>query len=166
MEAVEAPHIPKKPDRRGWPNAYETVFVLPNDRPDEAADKAVERMRGVVEANGGRVFKVTYWGRRKTAFELAKAARAIFVQIEYLGGGRTVEEVERALRNAEEVIRYQTARTAKLVDPESHPAEPDVRLQGDLDERPIRPEAAALPIDTEIAAEEAGDETGETEGEV
>ncbi len=129
-----------RPDRRTWPSAYETVFVLPNDQTDEAADKVAERLKGIVTANDGRVVKFTFWGRRKTAFDVKKSGRALYVQMDYLGRGKTVDEIERHLRNSEEVVRFQSSRVAKFVDPESRPTEADVRLQGDVDERPARPE--------------------------
>jgi small subunit ribosomal protein S6 len=127
-------------DRRGWPNEYETIFVLPNDQTDEAAEKAAERLRAAVAREGGRVVKFTFWGRKKTAFDVAKSNRALFVHMDYLGLGKTVDEVERNLRNSEEVVRFQTSLLKKRVDPESRPTEQDVKLAGDLDERAPRPE--------------------------
>ncbi len=130
-------------DRKGWLNEYETVFALPNDQTDEAADKTAERVRGIVARDGGRVIKVTFWGRRKTAFEVKKASRAIYLHMQYLGNGKIVDEVERNLRNSEEVVKFQTALVKRLVDPETRPTEADVRLAGDIDERAARPEGPA-----------------------
>jgi small subunit ribosomal protein S6 len=130
-------------DRKGWLNEYETVFALPNDQTDEAADKTAERVRGIVARDGGRVIKVTFWGRRKTAFDVKKSNRAIYLHMQYLGNGKIVDEVERNLRNSEEVVKFQTALVKKLVDPASRPTEADVRLAGDIDERAaVRPEGA------------------------
>jgi small subunit ribosomal protein S6 len=133
----------RRPNRKDWLNEYETVFALPNDQTDEAADKTAERVRGIVARDGGRVIKVTFWGRRKTAFDVKKANRAIYLHMQYLGSGKIVDEVERNLRNSEEVVKFQTALVKKLVDPETRPTEPDVRLSGDIDERAVRPEGPA-----------------------
>jgi small subunit ribosomal protein S6 len=133
----------KRPDRKNWLHEYETVFALPNDQTDEAADKTAERVRGIVTRDGGRVIKFTFWGRRKTAFEVAKSGRAIYLHVTYLGNGKIVDEVERNLRNSEEVVKFQTALVKRLVDPESRPTEADVRLAGDIDERAVRPEGPA-----------------------
>ena len=147
-----------RPDRKGWLNEYETIFVLPNDQTDEAAEKAAERLRGVVAREGGRVVKFTFWGRKKIAFDIAKSNRALYVHMDYLGGGKTVDEVERNLRNSEEVVRFQSALIKKLVDPETRPTEQDVKLAGDLDERAARPAAPEGAAEIEPIPEEMSDE--------
>src|SRR5690606_22113360 len=69
-----------------------------------------------------------------------KQARAIFVHVAYLGGGRTVSEIERNLRNYEEVIKFQTIKVSDAVLPESRPTEEDVVLEGDREEERPREE--------------------------
>lgn len=118
---------------------YETVYLLKPDLTPEQTDRIKERVRGVVEREHGRVIKFTTWGRKKTAFAVGKQNRAIFVHVDYLGDGRAVSEVERNLRNLEEVTKFQTIKISDAVLPESRPTEPDVVLEGDReDERPPR----------------------------
>ena len=147
------------PDRTGWQREYETVYLLPPDQTDEAADKLAERLRGVIAREGGRVIKFTQWGRRKTAFEVARNGRALYVQVAYLGNGKAVSELERYLKNAEEVSKFQTGVVQKkLVDPESRPTEPDVKLAGDIEERPTRVDRAEGAAEVEGIPEELADE--------
>jgi small subunit ribosomal protein S6 len=118
---------------------YETVYLLKADLTTEQADKIKERVRGVVERENGRVIKFTTWGRKKTAFAVAKQNRAVFVHVDYLGDGRAVSEVERNLRNLEEVTKFQTVKLSDAVVPDSRPTEQDVVLEGDREEeRPPR----------------------------
>ncbi|MHB8417127.1 MAG: 30S ribosomal protein S6 [Myxococcales bacterium] len=157
-QTQKSPGRTARPDRKGWLNEYETIFVLPNDQTDEAAEKTAERMRAAVAREGGRVVKFTFWGRKKTAFDVARASRALYVHMDYLGGGKTVDEVERSLRNSEEVVRFQSALIKKLVDPETRPTEADEKLAGDLDERAPRPAAPEGASDLEAIPEELADE--------
>src|SRR5580700_4631479 len=92
-----------RPDRASWLREYETIYLLPSDITDEAADKLAERLRELVSKSGGRVIKFINWGRRKTAFDVRHQPRALYLQMSYLGLGKTVSEVERNLRNMEEV---------------------------------------------------------------
>lgn len=118
---------------------YETVYLLKPDLTPEQLDKIKERVRGIVEREHGRVIKFTTWGRKKTAFAVEKQNRAIFVHVDYLGDGRAVSEVERNLRNLEEVTKFQTVKLSDAVIPDSRPTEQDVVLEGDReDERPPR----------------------------
>lgn len=116
---------------------YETIYLLMQDMTTEQTDRIKERVRGIVEREGGRVIKFTTWGKKKTAFLVGnKQARAIFVHVSYLGVGRTVAEVERNLRNLEEVLKYQTIKVSDAVLPETRPTEEDVVLEGDREEAP------------------------------
>jgi small subunit ribosomal protein S6 len=129
-----------RPNRASWLREYETIYLLPPDLTDEAADKLAEKLRELVAKNDGRVIKFTTWGRRKTAFEVRRQSRALYVHMAYLGLGKAVSEVERNLRNLEEVEKFITTLVNPLVDPATRPTEQDVRLSAEVEERPIRPE--------------------------
>jgi len=129
-----------RPNRASWLREYETIYLLPADLTDEAADKLNEKLRELVAKSGGRVIKFTTWGRRKTAFEVRHQPRALYIQMAYLGSGKTVSEVERNLRNLEEVEKFITTQVNGLVDPATRPTEADVKLSGEVEERPQRPE--------------------------
>ncbi len=147
--------VPKVHPSKNTQREYETIYLLRQDLTSEQTDKIKERIRGVVNAEGGRVIKVTTWGRKKTAFLVGdKQARAIYVHVNYLGGGRTVSEFERNLRNIEEVIKFQTIKLADAVLPESRPTEDDVVLEGDREEeRPVREAREGEAADGRSAAE-------------
>lgn len=129
-----------RPNRSGWLREYETIYLLPPDLADDASDKIIERLRELIAKNGGRVIKFTTWGRRKTAFEVRRQNRALYVHIAYVGSGKAVSEVERNLRNMEEVEKFITTLVNPMVDPATRPTEPDVKLSGEIDERPARAE--------------------------
>jgi small subunit ribosomal protein S6 len=142
---------------------YETIYLVQADLAPEALDRIKERVRSVVQANGGRVVKFTTWGRKKTAFPVGKQMRAIFVHVDYIGEGKAVSELERNLRNLEEVAKYQTIKIADAVNPEARPTEQDVVLEGDREEE--RPPREAR---EELHGEEGGPEEqdeGEGRGE-
>ena len=48
-------------------------------------------------------------------------------------------EIERNLRNIDEVTKFLTNKVADEVDPETRPVEQDVKLAGDVEEAPDRP---------------------------
>lgn len=104
---------------------YELVYILqPNVDPDEA-DRVAGRIQEVVTKLGGKITKVDQWGRRKLAYPIKKASRGVFVFVRMLGYNDLVAELERNLRNADAVMRFQTVRkegvfdlAAVAVDPE------------------------------------------------
>ena len=113
---------------------YETIFLVKPDLTDEGVDKLKDRVRGIVNREGGKLIRFTVWGKKKTMFPVAKQPRAIYVHASYLGGQALVAEVERNLRNLDEVTRWLSVKVAEDIDPETRPVQEDVKLAGDMDE--------------------------------
>jgi len=118
---------------------YDTIFLMKSDVTDDAVDKLKDRFKGIVSREGGKVIKFINWGKKKTAFEVAKQPRAVYVEAIYLGKSQLVAEIERNMRNIDEVTKFLTTKVANEIDPETRPVEPDEKRAGDVDEAP-RPE--------------------------
>ena len=114
---------------------YETVFLLKPDLTDDNVDKLKERVRTIVNREGGKLLRFTIWGKKKTMYPIAKQPRAIYVHASYLGKSGLVAEVERNLRNFDEVNRYLTVKVAEDIDPETRPVQEDLKLAGDVDDK-------------------------------
>lgn len=120
---------------------YETIFLVKPDLTDDSVDKLKERLRGIISREGGKVLRFTVWGKKKTMYPIAKQNRAIYVHTHYLGGNKLVAEVERNLRNFDEVTRFESVKLAEEVDPESRATLEDIKMAGDVDEsRPAAPD--------------------------
>ncbi len=141
---------------------YETVFLVKPDLTDDNVDKLKERVRGIVDREGGRVIRFTVWGKKKTMYPIAKQPRAIYVHAQYLGGSALVAEVERNLRNFDEVTRFLSLKLADQVDPTSKPTLEDIKMAGDVEERPgtperegggFRPEETPAEVEEDLAEE-------------
>src|SRR5439155_10541966 len=125
---------------------YETIFLVRPDLAEDLVDKIVDRMRGIVHRDGGKVIKVENWGKKKTAYEVKKNLRAIFIRFLYLGDVKAVAEFERNLRMTDDVLKYQSVKIADDVDVNARAVEADVKLPGDsaMPERTPREEPAGF----------------------
>ena len=117
---------------------YESIFLLRPDLAEDLVDKIVERMRGIVHRDGGKVIKVENWGKKKTSYEVKKNLLAIFIRFLYLGDTKAVAEFERNLRMTDDVLKYQSVKVSEEVEAASRAVEADVKLPGD----PEMPERA------------------------
>ena len=124
---------------------YETLFLVKADLPDEGIEKIKERIRAAVAKDGGKVIKFTNWGKKKTAFIVAKQPRAVYIHADYLGNPGIVAEIERLLAITEDVSKYISHHVADDIDPETRPVEPDAKLAGDAEERPRVEGEAGIP---------------------
>ncbi len=87
---------------------YETIYILRPDIDADGAEKINTRLAEVVTRESGRLTKVESWGRRRLAYDIGKQRRGVYMYLKYLGGGKVVSEIERNLRLADGVIKYQT----------------------------------------------------------
>lgn len=87
---------------------YETIYILKPDIDADGAERIGTRISEVVTRESGRLTKVESWGRRRLAYDIGKQRRGVYVYLKYLGGGKVVSEVERNLRLADGVLKYQT----------------------------------------------------------
>jgi small subunit ribosomal protein S6 len=113
---------------------YETVFLVKPDLTDDSVEKLKEKIRTIVNREGGKLLRFTIWGKKKTMYPVARQPRAIYVHAHFLGGSSVVAEVERNLRNFDEVSRYMSKKIAVDIDPETRPVLEDVKLAGDVDD--------------------------------
>ncbi len=120
---------------------YETVFLVKPELTDDQVDSVKSRVRSIVDREGGKLVRFTVWGKKKTSYPIAKQPRAVYVHTHYLGGSKLVAEIERNLRNYDEVTRFTSVKLAENIDPETRPALEDVKLAGDVEEAPRVPGA-------------------------
>jgi small subunit ribosomal protein S6 len=103
-------------DIPGRKREYETIFILRPDTTSEVIAAVNAKLRGLMEASGGRMLKVENWGRRKLSYEVKKQTKGIYLFWSYLGDAGLVEKVERQLRLTDSVIRANTVKIAENVD--------------------------------------------------
>ncbi len=132
---------------------YETIYLLKAETPDEQVEEIKERLRGVVGREGGKVIRFTNQGKRKTAFPVAKNAKALYVHCLYLGQPGLVQEFERNLKMIDAVTKFQSVKLAESVDLDARQVEADVKIQAVEDE----------PKPREERGEASGDEAFEAE---
>lgn len=136
---------------------YETTMVMRPDLGGDAIETTLDRVRDVVKTQGGKLIAINHWGKKKLAFEIKKQARGIYVHAQYLGGKGLVAELERNLRISDNILRYETLRVARDVDPTSREEAEYVKPQYDVEEPEPREEPAAVAA----ASTEEGEELAE-----
>jgi small subunit ribosomal protein S6 len=107
---------------------YETIYLMKAETPDDQVDEIKERLRGIVSREGGKVIRFTNQGKRKTAFPVAKNAKALYMHCLYVGSAGLVREFERNLKMIDIVTKFQSVKLADGVDFEARQIEPDVAI--------------------------------------
>ena len=105
---------------------YETIYILRPEIEDADAIEFINKMKALVEREGGKHIKVTNWGRKRIAWERDRNQRGMFIHHLYLGRPGLVKEYERNLKLAESVLLRMTKVIDKRVIAETRSAEEDV----------------------------------------
>lgn len=96
---------------------YETTMVMRPDLGGDAIEGTLDRVREVLKTQGGKLLAINHWGKKKLSFDIKKQSRGIYVHAQYLGQKGLVAELERNLRITDNILRYETVRVARDVDP-------------------------------------------------
>ena len=115
---------------------YETIYLLRAETPDDQVEEIKERLRGVVSREGGKVIRFTNQGKRKTAFPVAKNAKALYMHCLYVGRPGLVQEIERNLKMIDSVTKFQSVKIAEDVDFDARQVEADVKIAPVEEEKP------------------------------
>lgn len=99
---------------------YETIIIVRPDIEDTAVFSIAEKIEGIVQSNDGHLLDREDWGKRKLSYPIAKDnakhQRGHYLRLNFLCGAHLVTEIERRIRNEDNVIRFMTVRLADAVD--------------------------------------------------
>ena len=91
--------------------AYELMVIVDGDRDDATLAKTVDGIEAQVAAAGGEVKSRDLWGRRRFAYEIDHKWEGLYAVVEMLApGGGSLDELERTLRIADDVVRHKLIR--------------------------------------------------------
>ena len=83
---------------------YEIVFLVHPDQ-SEQVNGMIDRYRGLIESNGGKIHRLEDWGRRQLAYPINKIDKAHYVLMNIECDQVVRDELESAFRFNDAVIR-------------------------------------------------------------
>ncbi len=88
---------------------YETLYII---HPDEGGKikEIIDRYKELLAAQGGTVSHVEEWGLRELAYRIGNQAKGYYILFQYRSSARAVEELERNMKLADNVLRFLTVR--------------------------------------------------------
>jgi small subunit ribosomal protein S6 len=89
--------------------AYELMVIIDAELDDEVIDSTVNRIADLVGQRGATIKREDRWGRRRFAYEINHKLEGYYVVFEFVGGSE-LDQLERALRLADETVRHKVVR--------------------------------------------------------
>jgi small subunit ribosomal protein S6 len=89
---------------------YEILLLLDPELPDERQTDVVNRIRDLVEKQGGSFDRHDVWGRRKLAYEIDHKTDGTYHLLHVSCSPEALEEVSRVLKIDDGVMRHMATR--------------------------------------------------------
>ncbi len=93
---------------------YEHVVISRQDISPQQAEALNDTMKALIEAGGGTVGKIEYWGLRNLTYRIKKNRKGHYSLLAIDAPADAVKEMERQLSINEDVLRYLTVRVEEL----------------------------------------------------
>ncbi len=95
--------------------AYELMLVLDPSLDEEAHAAALEKVTGIITADGGVVDTSEAWGRRRLAFEIDGKTDGDYTVVNFHAPTANVAELDRVLHITDPVVRFMIVRRDDLL---------------------------------------------------
>ena len=91
--------------------AYEMMVIIDGGIDDNAAQQQVKSISATIASVGGSIHgNPDWWGKRRLAYPINKKEDGYYVVYNVLAPGGALDEVERTLRIADNVVRHKLLR--------------------------------------------------------
>ena len=92
---------------------YETMFVVKPTLTEEEINAQITKVKDVLAKEGAELVATDDMGMRKLAYPVDKHARGYYTVLFYKAEGPTIAELERNIKNNEEIIKFLTVKYSK-----------------------------------------------------
>jgi small subunit ribosomal protein S6 len=89
---------------------YELMIITHGGRDEPTVQGVIERFTKLIADQGGSIEKVDHWGKRQFAYEIGHMHEGYYTVIDFQIGTEALNEVDRQLRLADEVVRHKIVR--------------------------------------------------------
>ena len=93
---------------------YEHVVIARQDISPQQAEALNDELKNQIEAGGGSVAKIEYWGLRNLTYRINKNRKGHYSLLALDAPPAAVKEMERQLSINEDVLRFMTIRVEEL----------------------------------------------------
>jgi small subunit ribosomal protein S6 len=90
---------------------YDLIFICRPDTPEAEVDKVISTLEHSAAEKGGKIEKTEKWGTRRLAYRVNRNREGQYIYMLLRSTrGDMIHELERRLKVADPVIKYQTVR--------------------------------------------------------
>ena len=90
--------------------AYELMVIVDTEVDDPGVQAVIDQVKEQIALRSGEVKTVDLWGKRRFAYEINHKVEGYYVVLELVAEGTGLDDLERQLRLADDVVRHKLIR--------------------------------------------------------
>jgi len=94
-------------------SCYEHTFITKQDLPESQNKSVLNKYEDLIKKYSGEILKTEEWGLRNLSFNIKSNKKGFYFHIKFNGTGKTIEELEKAEKIDEMLIRFLTIKVKK-----------------------------------------------------
>ncbi len=155
---------------------YENLFIVNPGYEGDSLQSIINEYTDFITENGGRIYNVDDWGKRRLAYRIAKQKYGSYVLVEFAADGSIITELEESQRLNDAILSYLTVKLDSepdMSEPRRKPTEDDEEEDQeeydeddeheDDDDEDVDSEEESDDEDVEVADDEEEEEESESE---
>ncbi len=89
---------------------YEMMVIVTDTVEEDEATAVLDRVKGVLSAQGGTIHDEAWWGKRRFAYEINKRDHGYYAVIDFEIENEGLAELERQMKISDNIVRFKTVR--------------------------------------------------------
>ena len=85
---------------------YEHTLIVSQDLSENQNKKVLEKYENIIKKFSGKILKTEEWGLRNLTHSIGNNKKGFYYHIKFEGIGQTIEELEKAEKIDEKLLRY------------------------------------------------------------
>ena len=86
-------------------NKYELLYIISSSATDEQKEAIIEKVKALIEKNGGEIAGIDKWGIKKFAYPIDFKNEGYYVLVNFNAPAEAVKVVNNAMNITEDIVR-------------------------------------------------------------
>jgi small subunit ribosomal protein S6 len=141
--------------------AYEAIYILDVNQPEEQIQSIIAKYREILERNGAEVDDTDRWEPRRLAYEVKGRREGIYIIVNFRSEPAAKDELDRIFRISDDALRFLIVKQSEKAD--RHPSQSRAVEQERREREAAARAAVAPPVEETPVTELAAPSAPETE---
>ena len=94
-------------------SCYEHTLIARQDLPESQNKILIQKYEDIIKNYSGKIIRTENWGLRNLSYKIKNNRKGFYIHMKFEGDGSTVENLEKAERIDQKLLRFLTVKVQK-----------------------------------------------------